>query len=96
MPRKKEALTLSVPPGTKEQLEAIARRLGIFWGKSPSPSGLIAAIAQQQLEVGQPFTLSQVQVQSLQQAIKALIDAGHIRDAEIVAALILERGNLNN
>lgn len=96
MPRKKEALTLSVPPGTKEQLEAIARRLGIFWGKSPSPSGLIAAIAQQQLEVGQPFTLSQVQVQSLQQAIKALIDAGHIRDAEIVAALVLERGNLNN
>ncbi|NJK69006.1 MAG: hypothetical protein HC941_22970, partial [Microcoleus sp. SU_5_3] len=36
---KKEALTLSVPPETKEQLEAIALRLGIFWGKSPSVSG---------------------------------------------------------
>ena len=29
MPRKKETLTLSVPPGTKAQLEAIADRLDI-------------------------------------------------------------------
>lgn len=95
MPRKKEALTLSVPPGTKEQLEEIARRLGIFWGKSPSPSGLITALAQQQLEVGRPFTLSKVQVDSLQSAIEDLTKAGRIRDAEIIAALMLERGNLS-
>jgi len=94
MPRKKEALTLSVPPGTKEQLEAIARRLNIFWGKEPSVSGLIVAIAQQQLEVGQGFTLNRVQVDSLKQASKLLVDFGQLRDAQILIGLLLERGNL--
>jgi predicted DNA-binding transcriptional regulator YafY len=94
MPRKKEALTLSVPPGTKEQLEAIASRLNILWGKKPSPSGLIVAIAQQQLDVGQRFTLSSVQVQSLEQAAKLLIDSGYIPEAQTLIALVLDRGNL--
>jgi predicted DNA-binding transcriptional regulator YafY len=94
MPRKKEALTLSVPPGTKEQLEAIASRLNILWGKKPSPSGLIVAIAQQQLEVGQRFPLTSVQVQSLEQAAKLLIDSGYIPEAQTLIALVLERANL--
>ena len=94
MPRKKETLTLSVPPGTKDQLEAIARRLNIFWGKSPSPSGLIAAIAQQQIEVGQPFTLNSTQVAALQQATKVLIDSGYVGEAQTLSNLLLERGNL--
>jgi predicted DNA-binding transcriptional regulator YafY len=94
MPRKKETLTLSVPPGTKEQLEAIARRLNIFWGKSPSPSGLIAAIAQQAVEVGKPFTLNSNQVKALQQAIKALNDAGHVGEAQTVLALLIDKGKL--
>ncbi|MFB2939327.1 helix-turn-helix transcriptional regulator [Aerosakkonemataceae cyanobacterium BLCC-F154] len=96
MSRKKEALTLSVPPGTKEQLETIARRLGIFWGKSPSPSGLVVAIAQQQLHVGQEaFSLDAKQVDALLQARKALIDAGHVEKAEIVNALLINQGNLD-
>jgi predicted DNA-binding transcriptional regulator YafY len=94
MPRKKETLTLSVPPGTKEQLEAIARRLNIFWGKSPSPSGLIAAIAQQAVEVGKPFTLDSAQVKALQQATKVLYDSGQIAEAQMLISLLLERGNL--
>ena len=94
MPRKKETLTLSIPPGTKEKLEEIARRLGIFWGKSPSPSGLISAIAQQQLEVGEPFSLNSKQVRALQQATKDLIDAGHVEEAQTILALLLDRGNL--
>ena len=94
MPRKKEALTLSVPPGTKEQLEALASRLNILWGKKPSPSGLIVAIAQQQLEVGQRFPLTSVQVQSLEQAAKLLIDSGYIPEAQTLIALVLERANL--
>jgi predicted DNA-binding transcriptional regulator YafY len=94
MTRKKEALTLSVPPGTKEQLEAIARRLNIFWGKEPSVSGLIVAIAQQQLEVGQPFTLNSTQVAALQQAAKVLVDSGYIGEAQAISNLLLERGNL--
>jgi predicted DNA-binding transcriptional regulator YafY len=94
MPRKKEALTLSVPPGTKEQLEALASRLNILWGKKPSPSGLIVAIAQQQLEVGKPFTLAPDQVKALQQAIKILHDSGQIAEAQTLIGLLLERGNL--
>ena len=94
MPRKKEALTLSVPPGTKEQLEAIASQLNILWGKEPSVSGLIVAIAQQQLEVGKPFTLAPDQVKALQQAIKILHDSGQIAEAQTLIGLLLERGNL--
>ncbi|MDF5739658.1 MULTISPECIES: transcriptional regulator [unclassified Nostoc] len=95
MPRKKETITLSIPPGTKEQLEAIARRLNITWGKEPSISGLIVAIAQQSLEVGKPFILDSNQVNALQQAIKALSDAGQIGEAQTILTLLLERGNLD-
>jgi len=94
MPRKKDTITLSVPPGTKEKLEAIARRFRIMWGKNPSPSGLIAAIAQGELEVGPPFALNPTQVRALQQAIKDLVDAGHVEEAQTVMSLLLERGNL--
>lgn len=94
MKRKKETITLSIPPGTKEQLEAIARQLNIFWGKEPSVSGLIVAIAQKAVEVGKPFTLDSNHVNALQQAIKALNDAGCIGEAQTILALLLERGNL--
>lgn len=94
MSRKKETITLSIPPGTKEQLEAIARKLQIFWGKDPSVSGLIVAIAQQTLEVGQPFTLNSNQIKALQQATKDLVDAGHVEEAQTLLALLLERGDL--
>jgi len=94
MPRKKETLTLSVPPGTKEQLEAIADRLDIRWGKNPSPSGLISAIAQHDLEVGQPFTLNSTQVKALHQAVRDLIDAGHVKEAKSVITLLIDKGSL--
>jgi hypothetical protein len=94
MPRKKEALTLSVPTGTKEKLEAIALKHDILWGKNPSPSGLVVAIASGELEVGQPFSLDAVRVKALRQAIKDLIDTGHVEEAQIIMTLLLERGNL--
>ncbi|ARV60134.1 transcriptional regulator [Nostocales cyanobacterium HT-58-2] len=94
MPRKKDTITLSIPPGTKEKLEEIARHFDISWGKEPSISGLIVAIAEQTLEVGKPFTLDSNQVNALQRAIKALNDAGCIGEAQTVLALLLERGNL--
>ena len=37
MARKKETITLSIPPGTKEQLEAIAAKFQILWGDRPQP-----------------------------------------------------------
>ena len=94
MPRKKDTITQSIPPGTKEKLEEIARHFDISWGKEPSISGLIVAIAEQTLEVGKPFTLDSNQVNALQRAIKALNDAGRIGEAQTVLALLIERGNL--
>lgn len=94
MVRRKETITLSIPSGTKEQLEEIARKLGIFWGQSPSPSGLLVAIAQQKYEVGEPFTLNRPQVDALIQAIKLLTDSGLIEKAQILSSFVLERGKL--
>ena len=96
MVRKKETITLSIPSGTKEQLESIALRLGIFWGKSPSISGLLVAIAQQQAAVGEPFALTNLQVQSLSKAVKFLNDSGEVEAAQIVLALLLDKGNLES
>ena len=95
MPRKKDTITLSIPPGTKEKLEEIARKFNITWGKEPSISGLIVAVAEKSLEVGKPFTLESNQINALQQAIKALNDAGRIGEAQTIITLLLERGNLN-
>lgn len=94
MPRKKETLTLSVPPGTKEKLEAIAERLNVRWGNNPSASGLIAAIAQQDVEVGQPFKLNPTQVNALRQSVRDLIDAGHVEEAKSVLTLLIDKGEL--
>jgi predicted DNA-binding transcriptional regulator YafY len=94
MPRKKDTITLSIPPGTKEQLEAIARDLQIFWGKEPSISGLIVAIAQQQVSVGQQFTFNKSHVQSLEKAIKLLVDTGSLGDAQTLVELLLAKATL--
>lgn len=94
MPRKKETLTLSVPPGTRERLDLIADRLGFHWGKSPSPSALVTAIAEGQLKVDAKEVIRAPQVAALRQAIADLVDAGHIEQAEIVITLLLEHGDL--
>lgn len=94
MPRKKDTITLSIPPGTKERLETIARNLQILWGKEPSISGLIVAIAQQEVAIGQQFTFDIVHVQSLEKSIKLLADTGFLRDAQILVELLLAKANL--
>ncbi|MBW4507482.1 MAG: WYL domain-containing protein [Scytonematopsis contorta HA4267-MV1] len=94
MPRKKDTITLSIPSGTKEKLEEIARKLSIFWGKSPSISGLLVAISQGEYEVDKPFTLNSTQVAAFQQAIRLLTDSGFIEQAQTLSSLVLERGQL--
>ncbi|BDA71410.1 unknown protein [Rivularia sp. IAM M-261] len=94
MPRKKDTITLSIPDGTKEQLEEIARRLNIFWGKSPSISGLLVAIAEKTYEIGKPFTFNQTQVGALLQGIRLLNDSGHTGEAQTLSRLLLERAEL--
>ena len=102
MPRKKATITLSIPPGTKEKLEEIAKNLNITWGQKPSISGLLVAIArgvepnaEKSLDVGKYFTFESNQINALQEAIKTLNDAGYIREAQTLITLLLERGNLD-
>jgi predicted DNA-binding transcriptional regulator YafY len=93
MPRKKETLTLSVPPGTKERLEKIAERLGFRWGNNPSASKLISAIAQNEVSVGSiPLTANQIK--ALRQAVTILIDTGFIEEAQSVIDILLTQGDM--
>lgn len=95
MPRKKTTITLSIPDGTREQLEEIARELGIFWGKTaPSISGLLVAIAQKKPEIKKLFTLTTEQVEALQQAARILVDTGYVAEAQTLLSLLLDQGSL--
>lgn len=94
MGRKKDTLTLSVPSGSKAKLDALADRLGFYWGKTPSPSALIAAIAAEELALGAPFQFNETQVAALRNASRLLVDAGHIAEAQIVTSLLLDRADL--
>lgn len=94
MTRKKETITLSIPPGTKEKLEAIAARLDILWGTKPSISGLLVAIAEQTPATQKLFTLNSSQVQALRQALNLLDDEGYIGEARTILDLLLKHGNL--
>ncbi|MCT7955834.1 helix-turn-helix transcriptional regulator [Laspinema palackyanum] len=94
MIRKKDTITLSIPPGTKERLEEIADELKVRWGDRGSISGLLTAIAQGKFQVGQSLTLTNAQVQALQQANRLLIDSGYIPEAQTLTTLLLDRGNL--
>ncbi|MGK7934632.1 MAG: helix-turn-helix transcriptional regulator [Xenococcaceae cyanobacterium] len=94
MSRKKETLTLSFAAGTKAKLEEIARELGFFWGKSPSPSALVTAIANKEVQVGEPFYLSDNEIKALRQGIRILIDTGYTAEAEIIARHVLDKSQL--
>ena len=92
MPRKKETLTLSIPSGVREQLDALSGSVRLLLGqKTPSPSALVTAIAQGKLSLGTIPAFTEPQVQALQQAVKDLVDAGHIGEAKSVITLLLEK-----
>ena len=94
MPRKKETLTLSIPPGVRGQLDQLAAQFGYYWGKTPSPSALVTAIAKGELSVAGRSAFTESQVQALQQAVKDLVDAGHIDEAKSVITFLLEQVDL--
>lgn len=94
MPRKKESITLSIPPGTKAKLEAIADRLDIRWGKSPSISRLLTAIAEGEYTLTPPLDIDQNEVEILHRAANTLIDAGDLAGAKSVRTLLMDYANL--
>jgi predicted DNA-binding transcriptional regulator YafY len=92
--RNQTTLTLSVPPGTKDRLAAIAERLGLRWGEQPSPSKLVAAIADGSVSVGAPVGLTGAQAAALLEALRALHDTGHVPEARELAPLLTSTGHL--
>ena len=94
MARKKETITLSIPPGTKEKLEQIAAKLEIKWGERPSISGLLTAIASEDTVSKKLFKLNNQQVEALEKAMKTMIDHDHIEEAKILVNMLLDHGNL--
>ncbi|MBD2344233.1 WYL domain-containing protein [Anabaena subtropica] len=95
MSRKGQSITLSVTERDKAELEAIAREFGMMWGDDPNISKLIKAIAQRQLIIGKNNDWQESRIRALHRCIGALTDIGQIEQAEIIAELLLERGELS-
>ena len=95
MSRKGQSITLSISDEDKAQLEAIARELGMMRGDRPNISGLVEAIARQQLRVAANNNWSETRIQVLVHAVHTLTDAGQIEEATEIASLLLERSELS-
>lgn len=89
MQRQQTTLTLSVPTETKERLSALAERFDLRWGDKPSPSKLVAAIADGSLRIGEPSRFGLEEIKALIHAIKALYAGGDASSAKVLTSLAL-------
>lgn len=94
MQRQQTTLTLSVPPDTKERLVQLASSLGLLWGEKPSPSKLVAAIAEGTVAVGVAASPDAEEAAALLAAIRLLQDQGETNKARALVQLIIARGGL--
>jgi WYL domain len=94
MTRKGSAITLSLQDRDKDALKQIAHDLGITWGDKPNISKLIEAIARRKFIVTPNNNWPPARIQTLINAQKLLIDAGHQHDATILTELLLSRSEL--
>ena len=94
MGRRGQSITLSISDKDKAHLEQIAVEQGLLWGDRPNISRLVEAIARRELLIGRNNNWSETRIQALHQAIQALIDAGQIDSAQIMAQLLAERSEL--
>lgn len=95
MSRKGQSITLSISERDKAELENLARELGMMWGDRPNISKLVEAIAQRELLITNNNDWSTTRIEALKTAMQALIDAGQIDIAKMVASLLLERSELS-
>lgn len=94
MGRRGQSVTLSISDKDKAQLEQIAAEQGMLWGERPNISRLVEAIARRELLIGRNHDWSEQRILALQQALRALIDSGQVDQAQVIAALLLERNEL--
>ena len=95
MSRKGQSITLSLSDRNKAQLEQIAQEQGMLWGDRPNISRLVEAIAKRELRIGRNNDWPASRIQSLQQAMRALLDTGQTDAAETIAQLLLDRSELS-
>jgi hypothetical protein len=94
--RKGRAITLSVNEHQKLCLEAIARDFGITWGDKPNISQLVKAIADGKLRLAVNHGWDRDRLDVLNLARGALMDAGKVNEAIVIAELMLERSELSS
>ncbi len=95
MSRKGQSITLSLKERDKAELEKLACELGMMWGDRPNISKLVEAIARRQLLITPNNDWTEPRIKALVKAVRALSDAGHIEDAQLIANLLLERSELS-
>ncbi|BAY41305.1 hypothetical protein NIES2111_57010 (plasmid) [Nostoc sp. NIES-2111] len=95
MSRKGQSITLSVTEQDKAELEAIAYEFGMMWGDDPNISKLIKAIAKRQLSITKNNDWEESRIRALHRCIAALTDIDQVEQAQIIAKLLLERGELS-
>jgi hypothetical protein len=95
MGRKGDSITLSISSRDKSHLEALALALGMTWGDRPNISKLVEAIARQELRVAPNHDWTLERIHTLHRARTALVDAGEIEMAVVIAQLLLERSELS-
>ena len=94
MGRKGRSVTLSLSDEDKERLEEIAFQYGMTWGDRANISKLIEAIARQKLKIAPNHDWSAERISLLDRARKALVDAGQVEDAKMIAELLCGRTEL--
>jgi hypothetical protein len=95
--RKDATLTLSIEPENKQKLNDIAEKLGFIWGKKPSPSQLIDAIANGDIILsfaGEdiPKAYSPAQLKALKKAIAYFLEIEDFKSVQAISSLLSNQG----
>ncbi|BAY60460.1 hypothetical protein NIES22_05190 [Calothrix brevissima NIES-22] len=94
MSRKGQSITLSISERDKAELENLALEFGMKWGDRPNISKLIEAIARHHLIIGKNHDWTESRLRAVHRAMLALADIGQNEQAQLIAQLLLERGEL--
>lgn len=96
MTRQGQSITLSLAAVDKAKLEELATAFDMTWGEKPNISKLIKAIARNRLRIAPNHDWPQPRIQALERAYGALVDAGHLAEARLMAELLLDRSEINH
>lgn len=96
MPQKRSSITLSIEEHEKAQLEQLALDFDQTWGDKPNVSKLLKAIARGKLRLAANHDWSRDRIDTLNQILNWLKDAGQINEALELAQLLLDRSELSH